>query len=279
MSVACVRAAPSDRAPSASFPTGYDEASRLDELAVPELKVAGARAVGLDALEQVVALDDDALVALDGAQVLAVDLGDEDVHIPAAQAGRAVHHVEVLRGEHDGVDLPDQLGRAAGYAVDADVLLDVQTVLGVASGRLVDGVLQVDLDTDGAVLALDYSSNLGEELYADGLAADEFTLGRGALGLGDDEEVEGFEEVALAVPVVALHEHHSWLQIDLQPLVVAYVEERKLGEMDGETSEAGDQDSPDRDATRSRKPSSVMTVTPSFSASASFDPASSPATR
>ena len=226
-----------------------------------------------------VALDDDALVALDGAEVLAVDLGDEDVHIPAAQAGRAVHHVEVLGAEHDGVDLADELGGAAGYAVDANVLLDVQTVLGLASVRLVDGVLEVDLDADGAVLALHDGGDLREELDANGLAADKLTLGRGALRLGNDEEVEGFEEVALAVPVVALHEHHPRLQIDLQPLVVAYVEERKLGEMDGETSEAGDQDSPDRDATRSSRSSSVMTVTPSFSASASFDPASSPATR
>ena len=145
--------------------------------------------------------------------------------------------------------------------------------------RLGDGVLEVDLYADGAVLALHDGGDLREELYPHGLAADKLTLGRGALGLGDDEEVEGFEEVALAVTVVALYEHHPRLQVHLQPFVVAYVEERELGEMDGEASAAGDQDSPDRDATRSRRSSSVMTGTPSFSASASFDPASSPATR
>ena len=184
-----------------------------------------------DALEQVIALRDDALVSLDGSQVLPVHLRYEDVHVAPSEAGRAVCYVEVLRAEHDGVNLADEFGRAAGNAVDPHILLDVQARLPVDAERLVEGVLEIDLDADGTVLSLDYRGHMREELDSHRLATYEFTFGRSSLGLGYDEEIQGFEEVALAVPVVALNEHHPRPQFDLQPLVVSNVEQRYLGEM------------------------------------------------
>ena len=113
-----------------------DDAAGLDELAVPELQVTWPGAAALDALEQMVALYDDALVPLDRAEVPAVNLGNQDVHVPAAQSRWAVHHVEVLRAEHDGVYFSDQLGRPAGDAIDTNVFLDMETVLRIVSMRL-----------------------------------------------------------------------------------------------------------------------------------------------
>ena len=212
------------------------DAAGLDELAVPELQVTWPGAATLDPLQQVVTLYYDALVSLNGAEVLAVHLGNQDVHVPAAQSRGTVHHVEVLRAEHDGVDFSNQLGRPAGDAVDPGVFLDVEAFLRIASVRLGDGVLEIDLDPNWAVFALHDRGDLREELYAHGLASDKLALGRSALGLGDDEEVQGFEKVALAVPVVALHEHHPRPQVDFQPFKVPYVEEREMRKVDGEAS-------------------------------------------
>ena len=62
------------------------DAAGLDELAVPELQVTWPGAATLDPLQQVVTLYNDALVPLDRAEVPAVNLGNQDVHVPAAQS-------------------------------------------------------------------------------------------------------------------------------------------------------------------------------------------------
>ena len=77
-----------------------------------------------------------------------------------------------MRAEHDGVDFSDQLGRPAGDAIDTNVFLDMETVLRIVSMRLGDCVLEIDLDPNWAVFALNDRGDLREELYAHGLAAD-----------------------------------------------------------------------------------------------------------
>ena len=118
-----------------------------------------------------------------------------------------------------------------GNTVDPHILFAFEAVLLFWRWQTVEGVLEIDLDAYKTVLSLNYRGHLREELDSHRLATDEFTFGRSALGLGYDEEVKGLEEVALAVPVVAMNEHHPRPQIDLQPLVVSYVSRDDLGEM------------------------------------------------
>ena len=81
------------------------------------------------------------------------------------------------------------------------------------------------------------------------------------------------------MPVVALHERHPRLQVDLQPFVVPYVQEREMRKVDGGPRGVGVQSTRELRSTSSRNSSSLMIDTPCFSASVSFDPAFSPATR
>ena len=62
------------------------DAAGLDQFPVPELQVTWPGAATLDPLQQVVTLYNDALVSLDCAEVLAVNLRNQDVHVPAAQS-------------------------------------------------------------------------------------------------------------------------------------------------------------------------------------------------
>jgi hypothetical protein len=94
----------------------------MSELLVPEVELAGVRLATLHALEEAVPLLKHAGVALHGAQVSAVHLGDHHVQVAAAEERQARDHLDIQRGEEDCGELANRLGSPLGHAVDADAL-------------------------------------------------------------------------------------------------------------------------------------------------------------
>ena len=69
-----------------------------------------------------------------------------------------------------------------------------------------------------------------------GLQADELLVGRCPGGFGDREQIQRLQQVALALPVVAEYENEPRLQVQVQALVVAKVDQAQVGDIYGETS-------------------------------------------
>ena len=64
-------------------------------------------------------------------------------------------------------------------------------------------------------------------------------LGRGPGRLCYGEDVDGFEQVAFALAVVALNKDHARLELQIQAAVVAEVDEVEVGQVDGTASRTG----------------------------------------
>ena len=65
---------------------------------------------------------------------------------------------------------------------------------------------------------------------------DQVLLGRRSRGLGDGEEVDGLEQVALPAAVASLDEYEAGAELEAEAPVVAEVEEIEAGQMDGFSS-------------------------------------------
>ena len=100
----------------------HDDAAGMSELLVPEPELGWGGLAGLDALEEPIALLQDALVSLHGAQVPAVDLRGHHVEVAAAKDGRAANNLDVEGGEEHGGQFTDSIGGALGKTVHADAL-------------------------------------------------------------------------------------------------------------------------------------------------------------
>ena len=68
------------------------------------------------------------------------------------------------------------------------------------------------------------------------LQADELLVGRCPGGLGDGEQIQRLQQVALALPVVAEYENEPRLQVQAQALIVAKVDQAQVRYIYGETS-------------------------------------------
>ena len=68
------------------------------------------------------------------------------------------------------------------------------------------------------------------------LDADQLLVGGSPGGLGDGEEVDRLEQVALALPVIAVNEGYARLEIEVQADVVAKVDQAQVRDVDGTTS-------------------------------------------
>ena len=280
-----------------------DVPSRRGQLLVPEVQLGGLRPALPDGLQQVVPLRDDALVALKRSQVRLVELRYQDVHVAAPHRGRAEDDVQVARLEDHRVDLADQVRRAAPEAVNPHLLADLRAVVQRPDGAaalLVRRALdrEVDLDSDRPVRPPRLGGDLRLERLARRRVTHQLALRGGAIGLGYREDVQRLEQVALALRVAALEQHDAGRQLQLQLRVAPKAQQAEPADVDGwppggRTGPARGvmacgrylppgRPSPADGAVPSaslRNSSSVMTVTSSCSASASFDPAPSPATR
>ena len=153
------------------------------------------------------------------AQIAAVDLREGDVEVAASESGRPADEVEVLRGEEDGAYLADDLRRASGGAVDAESL----------AGAGGDGLCAVEaadrhFDADGAGEALGFGDDAGDGRGL-GVPVDEVAIGGRAGGADRRQEVDGFEEVGLALGVLAEEQQEAGRRVELQAAIVAEVVE------------------------------------------------------
>ena len=72
-----------------------------------------------------------------------------------------------------------------------------------------------------------------------GLQADELLVGRCPGGFGDREQIQRLQQVALALPVVAEYENEPRLQVQVQALVVAEIDQAQVGDIYEDTSATG----------------------------------------
>jgi hypothetical protein len=165
---------------------------------------------------------DDALVLLHGAEVPAVDLGNHHVEVAAAKERRSGHDVYVERGEQDRGELTDGVGGAPGDAVDAHSL--TRAVLEVAAATD-DGHFEVQVPGGALHLALEAGDG---ELAVEDFLANEIGVCTGAARAEGREEIDGFEEVTLALGVIADEQIQATTELNMGLCVVAVVLKAKF---------------------------------------------------
>jgi hypothetical protein len=186
----------------------------LHQLFVPEVQLVRPAEAFLNAFQGRVALLQDARVLLPGAVVTPVELGEHPVKEPAALRRRPCDDGHVLGGELDRAQVPDEVRRAPRDTVDAQALARPRTRRGRRAGD--DGL---ELHRSGAAFdgACDARDRLGVGFS---LPADELGVGRSARRAAGGEQIDGFEEVALALSVGAEEEEVAPGEADVELLVV-----------------------------------------------------------
>ena len=106
------------------FPLDNEIGTCFYQLLVPEGKLIGVCLVFSDHAQKLVALPEDAVISLQVAQILVVNLGVGDVEVAAAQGRLTSDQVYVIDAECYHVELSDEVSSVADDAVYPNAFLD-----------------------------------------------------------------------------------------------------------------------------------------------------------
>ena len=168
--------------------------------------------IGQALFEDGVAGADAVHVALEEGQVAGLGLGEEEVEKAAAGAGGAFDELEVFGAKDDGAQGAEIFHEAFyGLAVEGEVPF--------AAGPV----------------HFDFAFALADDFAADkvafGAVPDHLGAADAAKGAEGGHEVDGFEDVGLALGVVAEEDVEAGRKIDVQPRVIAEVTETQMSQM------------------------------------------------
>ena len=154
-----------------------------------------------------------------------LNLGDGKVDPAAAAGWSAGPEIEVGRGEADGEKAAGKISQAGDDAIDAGAAAHAG---GFAVVRTRAG--DDHFDVGGAGVGGNPGAQTREALGGGGVEAHPGGLGAGSQALGGGEDVQGVEQVGLALPVAADDDAGAGRQIQGQTPVVAEVGEVELGD-------------------------------------------------
>ena len=197
----------------------HDGGPLLSQLFVPEGQLGVdcrcSRVGGLFAqpLEQAVALLENLLEGGQGPTVASVELTERNIQIMTAFARPPIDQLDVSRKKEHSPQQADQIQGSSGRAVDLHLF-----------GVEIAALGQQHLDRKLAPLLVDLTGNpaVGDRLFV-GTPADDLALLAGVHGLAGGQHKDRFEQIGLALGVLALQQGERRVETQLQMLVVAEV--------------------------------------------------------
>jgi hypothetical protein len=200
------------------FAAGADDAvAKLDELGGETFKRGLIRDAGL---EEGIAGADAVHVALEQREVAGLGLREQQVKEAAARAGGTLDELQIFGAKDDGA----QGAKIIRQFFDG---LAVESELPFAGGP-------VDLD-----LAVALPHHVAANKVAFRAVTDHLRAADAAEGTQRGHEIDGLQDVGLALCIVAEQQMEAGRKIGVQPRVVAEVTESQMGQMHGEKMERG----------------------------------------
>ena len=205
-------------------PSLHEEASVPGQLVIPEGEFFRLRFPLADALQQVVALDQDAFETRAGRGVLLVDLHEGEVNVATAQRRRSVDHLEIIGAEKDGHEPADSIRKALRRAVDFDGLRGYRPA---CSGPGNYGGLY--LQRPDVRFRLGDDARGGQRVVQQ-LPADKLRISFYAQAAHRREQINRFQEIGLALSIVPDEERYIYGKLDIQTRKVSVIEELEAGQ-------------------------------------------------
>jgi len=202
-----------------------DRHSRLGDAVVPEFELGRSAKSTLEATKQRVAAGEDVFVGGEVGGVSLVNLGDGQVEPAPAAGWRAGPEIQVSRGEADSQQTAGEIGEAGERTVDTGAAAHAGGFAVVGTGAGDD-----QFAVAGAGVGGDLGAKTRETFGGRGVKAHPGGLGAGSQALGGGQDVQGVEQVGLALPVAANDDAGAGRQIQGQTPVVAEVGELELGD-------------------------------------------------
>ena len=197
----------------------------VHQFAVPEIELVRFSTALLNQPEEVISLEENLVVSLEGTQIARVGLAVGQVQVAAAKRGGTANEFDVLGAKYHHIYLTYKVDGAAWNAIYPYPLLNTLSLLGYPPNG------DLHLNPPPASLNLGKKASHGDPLPW-GRPIDQLPLRSSAMRFGCGQQVDGLQKVGLPLGIIAPKHHQVFGQVKLQSLIIAEVGQAQVLDVD-----------------------------------------------